>query len=734
MLLSWLLLLSLTGKLSGSVETQVSYFSFVVNVPTDNFRKLPTTSFKEVRQADDSPFQRLSLPWSFNMLGSNVDELFVNPNGGLHHSPKQPCPSENYFASNVCGFNNSYFNVIGGYLTDLNPSKSPAASIGAGFASGMAEVSFVNVTYYNSTLVNTFRIRLYKDSHIEILYDKIERTSQFPVIDYWSSGLRGASINPYSHFTTGQIAHAKADWNTVVPSISPRQADVVTGKMFTMCPVARTWCMQPSTVSSSTLDATAVTFTTLMLSCTAIIDYAVLITNGTAALRAPCAVVNNSTTLHCDITTLLGGDLFPGNWTVTPAWSHPSSSTADLALPVEPLQLKVVEGTVTANECATNVATNSSCQTDQCALCTGNFTCLELPCANETTMELSSKKMSGIFDRLTCANTCPADNHTAHYFTDVSTPPLCCAEVDLDCSGRCGGPAVAALDDDGAVYCCPNRNRVDCAGVCDGSARRDMCGACQGTDNTGLGCFSSDDVVFSTESADNAWHPIFDVNASASGGLVRYVHLDVTNRNRFGVQVTLSESAATSAVAPVLTLPTGGREVGVNVTVSYVIPVSIELLYTGNITKWMAKTVTATFWRPSYPQAVYRHTLTLYPNATNCATVTDRSACIRLPACIFCPTSDSMRLLREREAHATMNEEQPEEQSEDQRRLFIEVIPPRVRDKGEDLTGVCGDGWRYEDCVHIAPYAYTSSGAMRSVPYLPGGTALLALVLIFLIS
>jgi hypothetical protein len=700
-----LLALIVTAAATGSGE--VAYFSYVSDIP-DGYGRLMAAPLTDVSHADDSPFTEIQLPWSFNFLGTNVNGLFVSPNGALHYSPKQPCPNENYFASNVCDFDNSYYTVIAGYLTDLNPSKSARGSIELGTSSTVAEVSFNNISYYNSTISNSFRVRLWKDSHIEILYDRVIRTSQLPQAGFFASGLRGAAANPYAYFTAAQINLARSGWGTEVPSVYPEQIDVVTGKRFTICPVSRTWCMQPAVVNRNAAALTVLELSALLLSCTAEVSYSVQIANTTSTFTAACSPVGMSTTLHCDVTAVLADGMTAGNWTVTPAWNAAPHGALDTVLPVDGINLHVVDdatSTQAVANCSTNMLAGSLCSDNPCSLCSGNFTCLQLPCASNADVELSSASTNGIFERLSCAGSCPAEGITQRYYTDTSSPAQCCLQSAMDCSGRCGGPAVAALDTSGARYCCPDRSRVDCAGVCDGGAVRDVCGTCQGTDFTGLGCFTSNNVLFTTGSGDGNWHPVFDMNITASGGLVRRVRLNVTNNNPFVVQVALSEASSTALVSPVLTIPAAARIVGINSTITFEMDLSIELLFYGNATAWVAKTVTATYFRPSYPQAIYKKEIRVYPEAVNCGTVSSREACIRLPACIFCVTNPNMRLLRDSAAQ--------------RRKLIVEVIPDRAVDGGDGEAGMCGDGWMNQDCARIAPASFANSAPrIRAAPTL----------------
>jgi hypothetical protein len=359
--------------------------------------------------------------------------------------------------------------------------------------------------------------------------------------------------------------------------------------------------------------------------------------------------------------------------------------------------------------CANNLG-NSTCGVESCALCSRNLTCLDLPCMEiGNAVSVDSFGSSAVFDRTNCNSTCSnAIQGLENYYIDASPAPKCCREGKIDCSGYCGGPGVTALNYDDSVYCCADASKVDCAGVCEGTARRDACGTCKGTDTTGLGCFSTDQITVSTGYDDGALHPVFDVSVNTSAGLQRNGTFNMTNRSPFPISASLRKNSADDDKrAPDLTIPAPPVAIGVNATHTFEISASIEGLYWGNTTQqWATKSVVVQYFRPIYPSAVYKMNVEVYLGTVNCASVASSDTCIRLPACIYCLTSADMRILREEPTQIASSS------SVQQRRLFMEMVPHGVSTAGDDdLLGVCGDGWTNADCANIAPDSFVSSAA-----------------------
>ena len=130
------------------------------------------------------------------MLNGNFhSRLYVNSNGGLHGSKSQVCSPDNTFATYACDFSNSYFDVIAGYLTDLNPVQCPGANISSSSMlhpqlGTVLSIQYENFCYYGTQYSNSFRISLFSDGHIELLFDKIIKIDPYPYESLVISGIR----------------------------------------------------------------------------------------------------------------------------------------------------------------------------------------------------------------------------------------------------------------------------------------------------------------------------------------------------------------------------------------------------------------------------------------------------------------------------------------------------------------------------------------------------------------
>jgi hypothetical protein len=117
--------------------------------------------------SDDSPFQSIQLPFPFLFNGRYVPIVFASPNGALHYSKDQPCYPYNQFAvENYCDFDNSYYDLIGGYLTDLDPYNCQNSTASVNIYKHRVEIEYSQFCYFGSSLQNSFRISLYDDDHI----------------------------------------------------------------------------------------------------------------------------------------------------------------------------------------------------------------------------------------------------------------------------------------------------------------------------------------------------------------------------------------------------------------------------------------------------------------------------------------------------------------------------------------------------------------------------------------
>eukprot|EP01035_Chromulina_nebulosa_P017593 gene17593-23164_t len=147
-------------------------------------------------------------------------------------------------------------------------------------------------------------------------------------------------------------------------------------------------------------------------------------------------------------------------------------------------------------------------------------------------------------------------------------------ESDTDCNGQCFGPAVIAFNSVGALMCCLNGD-VDCLDVCGGSAKRDACGTCQGTDFTAKGCQSL--VAIETAWIDNNLYPNISLSTA---NYSETVYLNITNGNATAITISFSlTSKDNSNNGPDVYIPQG----------------EYQLLVTGKQIDWEVKQIQVTY-------------------------------------------------------------------------------------------------------------------------------------------
>jgi hypothetical protein len=210
------------------------------------------------------------------------------------------------------------------------------------------------------------------------------------------------------------------------------------------------------------------------------------------------------------------------------------------------------------------------------------------------------------------------------------------------------------------------------------------------------------------DSAVNDVYPIYSLTEDS--GLVRAVQVNVTNRSNFQIQVFFTQPAGAISVAPTLTLPAGNTVVDGHRSKIFDVLTSMKSLMAFSNTTWGTKAFNIQFRSRLNPPPVYTTVVNVYPAMTGCASLSSPDSCMRLPGCIYCFTSENWRILRER-----LPENVSLSEAKKARRLFIEFMPESVSDSGQDLVGICGDGWLNGDCNTIAPYGFVSEANYKIV-------------------
>ena len=168
-LLVFIFILNYYDSIGAQFMPAVSYMAFS---STGSLEKLfnaknntyPTRVLTELMNADDSPFARIDLPFPFNFFGRKYYSLYASPNGFLQENSVQPCACSCFYDVPLCTFNSSYFGIIAGFLTDLDPSSSGKDSnITVSIHENFVRVHYQNIPIFGAGIgsINSFYINLF---------------------------------------------------------------------------------------------------------------------------------------------------------------------------------------------------------------------------------------------------------------------------------------------------------------------------------------------------------------------------------------------------------------------------------------------------------------------------------------------------------------------------------------------------------------------------------------------
>ena len=239
-----LLLTALSHTSGTSSYYDISYVSFSSPIVTPLPSLSKRISLAIVSDADDSPFQLVALPFPFNYFGRMIYNVFASPNGALHQSISQPCPCNCFMeitSTTSCNYNTSYTGLIAGFLTDLDPSNSLSANVTYYKGAGYLSVIYSSIPMFDPLLSHqSFRINLYNDSRVTILYDSIfpnatKRGGTYPPL---ITGLRPPTTARHWNITMDQQQVGMTQWKTTYPGIYPLYQNVKSGMQFTGDPFA----------------------------------------------------------------------------------------------------------------------------------------------------------------------------------------------------------------------------------------------------------------------------------------------------------------------------------------------------------------------------------------------------------------------------------------------------------------------------------------------------------------
>lgn len=747
--------------ITGSAFLDVTYISF--SMP--NTRPLPTkrVALSLASKADDSPFQRIQLPWAFNFFGMNIYNVFASPNGALHYTSEQPCVC-NCFAEQTpdggtCDFNQSYKGVIAGFLTDLDPSSaSKHGNMTYYKGSEMVSVVYSDIPLFDTTLKPfSFRISLYNDSRVEITYDSVftNQTFRGALYPQLISGLRPMA-GAYWNVTAEQRQMGLTQWYTSLSGVYPYYNDVKSGNQFTACPFSQLWAAQPRyiDISIKTKANLRVTLIPLLMSCGALIDVVLYINefDPNSPDFASCRYINSQgsntgaqQSLQCDLSTLPVDQLKTGETMVRIAWrarvSGSNSNYGYKRLDVKPIPVTFyssnpADGIPGASTCALNLLPPTTCTTPD-KLCSGDYSCLRRPCT--TNQQTSSQQASTLFQYPTCA-AARGKVLNASCSTDLAynaNLTKCCSVDQQDCGGVCFGTSKLAvwtpsgfpkvLPTHRTLVCCPPTSSVDCAGNCIAKGKpgleRDACGRCGGNDKKGLGC--STGVTVTTGWGYNKLYYFIDYSSPSS--LWAISPINISNANTTSIMINFSLSGNIYSGPDVsLNIP-----LAVNIVIpprsSLLVPVnfSMQRVFRGSQQSWSVKTLIISYWRPSLGTLSFNYPVESFPQGSNCSAIQSAMACVRAPACILCPRMRQQRVLGGLNDTGTLAEEMGleevveemglEEEGE-QRQPWVSgggVLPMRWEGHPWWTEGKGKDSEEWDGIEAVLPVASDASPASR---------------------
>lgn len=766
----------------------IYYISYTTTLPQVSLGEYQFT-MSDFRYVDDSPYLPLILPFPFLLGPRFVKAMWVNPNGALHGAPGQACYPDNTFGTLSCGLNNNYYNVIAGYLVDLDANQCPGAVVKVyrylrtspssstptnnAHHNDSMSVLFENYCYYNSTSRNTFSMTLFSDHHIELHYHNLTADTVHQRVGGYISGFRYPRL--YTQISTLQLDTAQARavnnvWRTTAGVYPLTTREVVTGRRFIICPLATVFSMSPKQVllpSNLNTPMFLELSSVLMPACVSKVNLTVLYTTTLFANRLLCTA--NRTVIRCDLHPLLvQADSFFSAHTnvrnlsllVSLQWAPPAVPWNITVIPMKAFTMVVYPSgsTTPAGTCMVN-------NVDTCivpSLCDGNQTCYKNTCTNLTAHPITYNNpdlkpaLYPMLDTLDCNNL--QCNHEISSNTNGSgtfvkdSQNYCCPVTDLDCAGMCASvnpfvrvfPNTLAVNDGNtSVTCCSWPNRVDCQGVCAGKVVLDACGVCNGTDFIGLSCFNPDDVVLSTQLI-QLQHTLPLLSSSD--------RIYISNNSSSNITYSLALFGAVSSKYPKVVFDSAAQVMPINTTNSFDISFSLQDVLNKSITlgfiqEWEAKVLRLTYYRNVYPASKFTMDIEIQPTVSGCDYLGgDIKTCMGLPGCFYCLTYERMRIIKTNRHSHILNaqiepyvytgptaRQQVAEEEQDRRRLFSSIVPAKFSNKYHELlAGVCRDGWEQDVCASIHDPHITGSGNTRGTGILVAMSVVWASVLVLL--
>ena len=455
---------------------------------------------------DDTPVDRVPLPFPFYFFGERHLNAWINPNGALQFDAVPPCGCCFYAMYNTgpCNFNSSYHNMIAAAVTDLLPlefnysqvrhaplTTGPASSSNASSSSTRDPgygVAFIDVATFGSLPqpgpLYSFGMQLYASGRVTVAYrdvfdTRVARTDVVfaqHVAESWLVGLRAPKAYSDTLLAADaskeafRLSHA-ADygWTSVRGAYPPAKLVATDGAVVDYCPAPTTVCLEPARVQAGS-GAQIKLAGSAPWGCALPTDadqalypsgesayYCRFGDNGNVGTLMPASLVPDSDghTLACN-TPASGQSVGTVDVDVV-YFSSVGSTLGELSVVPLAAQLRV-EFTATAAPsvdaaatCATSIVGSSdSDRCNTCGRCSDGGGLSPAPSATAGSgTSNASASSSSTLTPFVCSVPCDP--------SDVNSR--------LDCAGKCNGPGVVGA---GGV-CCPSAAFLDCNGICNGT-------------------------------------------------------------------------------------------------------------------------------------------------------------------------------------------------------------------------------------------------------------------------
>lgn len=637
-LLKFLFLILFTSRLSANIHSPnpynyVHYLDFLIpqhlSQQLTGYIDLPVVS-----KTDDRPSEQVQLPFSFPFFGVNQNTAFINTNGMIQFDTKYLYPCGAAFCYNHLDNAVVYVGVIGAYLIDLVPSKTPDSKI-----KKYVETNKVTIAYQNLKLFNqsnhpsniSFSIQLNHDGHIAIDYYKVINPDLL-LPSVWSVGLR-ASPGYYFTQTKKQKENQRLQWHSNVSGVYPLRATITSNKTYHLCPVSDSVCLQPTSILTNTKSSINITF--LSLSCQNLLNFVCIFTDSSSSSTSI-----DSTTAGNTITCPVPKGVTDNAGLVSVTIRGYNSAILYLTyvdILLSPLNLTISSPVNTANCSATwkpgysplPANTSGSSEIKQCSVCDSNTPLKTWSTAPCTT----------IYDVPSCNNTCVTSTpyqktYTSDYFR------TCCHYADIDCEGVCYGYTRPYLDPASGLYKCQACQK--CNGKC--------------ADTCVMPILKMNISVLQVQVS----YPTYSIDNVAT-----YLYgIAVTNPSGYALSLAVNVSGALS-VDPIVTIPTNMSLILPPLSTSaFTASISLSRIFTRKSLIWAVKTITVSYSAiPSITLPVnvslslQTIVLPVYVQVTGCKSITSASICSASPGCMYCPATDGLRVLRSEDESYTASME-----------------------------------------------------------------------------